>query len=101
MPPAGPQAACSRWCSRPRPPAAARAWQRRDGTVCARIEAVDEGSAHDRLIEMLGLRLDTRPFLALAAADPLLAPLVLRMRGRRAILASTPEQALIRAVCGR
>ena len=82
-------------------PAAARAWQRRDGTVCARIEAVDEGSAHDRLIEMLGLRLDTRPFLALAAADPLLAPLVLRMRGRRAILASTPEQALIRAVCGQ
>jgi DNA-3-methyladenine glycosylase II len=82
-------------------PAAARVWQRPDGTVCARIEAADGAAAHDRLIEILALRLDTAPFLAMAAADPLLAPLAGRMRGRRPILASSPEHALIRAVCGQ
>jgi 3-methyladenine DNA glycosylase/8-oxoguanine DNA glycosylase len=82
-------------------PAAARVWQRPDGTVCARIDATAAEAAHDRLVEMLGLRLDTRPFLALAAADPLLAPLAARMRGRRPILLGTPAHALIRAVCGQ
>ncbi|MDX6495028.1 MAG: hypothetical protein QOE17_1014 [Gaiellales bacterium] len=81
--------------------AAACVWQRPDGTVCARVEAADRASAHDRLVELLALRLDTRPFLAFAAADPLLAPLAMRMRGRRPILASSPEHALIRAVCGQ
>jgi DNA-3-methyladenine glycosylase II len=82
-------------------PAAARVWQRRDGTVCARIDAADDALAHDRLIEILGLRLDTEPFLEMAAADPLLAPLAARMRGRRPILASSPAHALVRAVCGQ
>ena len=82
-------------------PAAARVWQRPDGTVCARIDADGAEAAHDRLIEMLGLRVDTRPFLALASADPLLAPLAARMRGRRPILLGTPAHALIRAVCGQ
>jgi DNA-3-methyladenine glycosylase II len=82
-------------------PAAARVWQRPDGTVCARIEALDGAAAHDRLMDILALRLDTAPFLAMAAADPLLAPLAGRMRGRRPILASSPEHALIRAVCGQ
>jgi len=82
-------------------PAAARVWQRHDGTVCARIDAAGGEAARDRLIQMLGLRLDTRPFLTLAAADPLLAPLAARMRGRRPILLGTPAHALIRAVCGQ
>jgi 3-methyladenine DNA glycosylase/8-oxoguanine DNA glycosylase len=82
-------------------PAAARVWQRHDGTVCARIDATGAEAAHDRLIEMLGLRLDTRPFLTLAAADPLLVPLAARMRGRRPIVLGTPAHALIRAVCGQ
>ncbi len=82
-------------------PAAARVWQRPDGTVCARIDAADPTFAHDRLVEMLDVRLDTRPFLSLAAEDPLLAPLAGRMRGRRALRLSTPVHALIRAVCGQ
>jgi 3-methyladenine DNA glycosylase/8-oxoguanine DNA glycosylase len=82
-------------------PASARVWQRHDGTICARLEADDPASAHDRLVEMLGLRVDTRPFLAMAAADPLLAPLAARMRGRRLICLGSPVHALIRAVCGQ
>ena len=81
--------------------AAARVWQRHDGTVCARIDAIEAETSHDRLIEMLGLRLDTRPFLALALADRLLAPLAGRMRGRRPIMLGTPAHALVRAVCGQ
>jgi 3-methyladenine DNA glycosylase/8-oxoguanine DNA glycosylase len=82
-------------------PAAADVWQRHDGTVCARIRASHEPSAHDRLVELLGVRLDTRPFLAVAASDPLLAPLSMRQRGKRRLLLSTPLHALIRAVCGQ
>jgi 3-methyladenine DNA glycosylase/8-oxoguanine DNA glycosylase len=82
-------------------PAAARVWQRPDGTICARVDATDAAAAHDRLVEMLDVRLDTRPFLSLAAADPLLAPLAGRMRGRRMVRLSTPVHALIRAVCGQ
>ena len=82
-------------------PAAARVWQRPDGTVCARIDAADDGSAHDRLVEMLGLRLDTRPFLAMAGRRSA-AGAARRVHARaRPILASSPEHALIRAVCGQ
>src|SRR5262249_25010450 len=66
-----------------------------------RIEAADDAAAHDRLREMLAIGLDTRPFLRMAAADPLLAPLVRRLRGLRPLLLSTPVQALIRAVTGQ
>jgi 3-methyladenine DNA glycosylase/8-oxoguanine DNA glycosylase len=85
----------------PAGPAAAAVWQRHDGAVCARIRASHEPSAHDRLVELLGVRLDTRPFLAMAASDPLLAPLSMRQRGKRRLLLSTPLHALIRAVCGQ
>ena len=37
----------------------------------------------------------------MAAADPLLSPMMLRLRGLRPLLLSTPVQALIRAVCGQ
>ena len=50
---------------------------------------------------MLAVGLDTRPFLRDAAADPLLSPLMLRLRGLRPLLLSTPAQALVRAVCGQ
>jgi 3-methyladenine DNA glycosylase/8-oxoguanine DNA glycosylase len=85
----------------PAGPATAAVWQRHDGTLCARIRAPHEPSAHDRLAEMLGVRLDTRPFLAMAASDPLLAPLSMRHRGQRRLMLSTPAHALIRAVCGQ
>jgi DNA-3-methyladenine glycosylase II len=82
-------------------PAAARVWQRIDGTLRAVINAADEEAAHDRLVALLGIRLDTRPFLRMAAADPLLAPLWKRLRGLRPMVLGTPAHALIRAVCGQ
>ena len=81
--------------------ASARVWQSGDGRVRARIEAAEPEAAHDRLAELLTIGLDTRPFLRLAAADPLLGPLALRLRGLRPLLAATPVQALIRAVSGQ
>jgi DNA-3-methyladenine glycosylase II len=81
--------------------ARANVWQAADGRIRARIEADDAAAAHDRLAELLTVRLDTRPFLRLAASDPLLAPLATRLRGLRPLLVATPEQALIRAVCGQ
>ena len=81
--------------------ASAHVWQAGDGRIHARIDADDPAAAHDRLSELLTIRLDTRPFLKMAAADPLLAPLALRLRGLRPLLVATPVQALIRAVCGQ
>jgi 3-methyladenine DNA glycosylase/8-oxoguanine DNA glycosylase len=79
----------------------ARVWQRADATLRARIDGASSEPAHDRLRELLAVGLDTRPFLRIAAADPLLAPMLLRLRGLRPLLLSTPVQALIRAVCGQ
>jgi len=79
----------------------ANVWQSGDGRVHARIDAGDAAAAHDRLAEILTVRLDTRSFLRLAGSDPLLAPLSLRLRGLRPLLTATPEQALVRAVCGQ
>ena len=81
--------------------ATARVWQRADGTLGARIHGRQPEAAHDRLRELLAVNLDTRPFLRTAAADPLLAPMMMRLRGMRPLLLSTPAQALIRAVCGQ
>jgi len=81
--------------------ASARVWQGGDGRIHARIDADDRAAAHDRLAELLTIGLDTRPFLRMAASDPLLAPLALRLRGLRPLLVTTPVQALIRAVCGQ
>jgi len=81
--------------------AAARVWQRADATLAARITSSQPEAAHDRLRELLAVGLDTRPFLRTAAADPLLSPMLVRLRGLRPLLLSTPVQALIRAVCGQ
>jgi DNA-3-methyladenine glycosylase II len=78
-----------------------RVWQGSDGRLHARIEADDHAAAHDRLRAILGVQLDTREFLRMASADPLLAPLVTRLRGLRPMLVSTPAHALLRAVCGQ
>jgi 3-methyladenine DNA glycosylase/8-oxoguanine DNA glycosylase len=79
----------------------ARVWQRHDGQLHARIDAGDAAAAHDRLADLLTLRLDHRPFLELAAADPLLQPLRARLRGLRPLRMASPAQALIRAVSGQ
>jgi 3-methyladenine DNA glycosylase/8-oxoguanine DNA glycosylase len=81
--------------------ATASVWQEPDGRIRARIDCPQTEPAHDRLRELLTVDLDTRPFLRLAAADPLLSPLSARLRGVRPLLVSTPVQALIRAVCGQ
>jgi 3-methyladenine DNA glycosylase/8-oxoguanine DNA glycosylase len=81
--------------------AGARVWQGGDGRVHARIEADDPAAAHDRLHAILGVGLDTREFLRMAASDPLLAPLATRLRGLRPMLVSTPAHALLRALCGQ
>ena len=81
--------------------AMARVWQAPDGAVRARIDCEHPDAAHDRLREILGVGLDTRPFLRTATRDPLLRPLAARLRGLRPMQTSTPVQALIRAVCGQ
>ncbi len=82
-------------------PARARVWQPADGAVRMRISAADEAVAHDRLVEMLGLRVDHRPFLEVAAADPLLRPMRGRLTGMRPWQLSSPEHALVRAISGQ
>jgi 3-methyladenine DNA glycosylase/8-oxoguanine DNA glycosylase len=79
----------------------ARVWQRHDGQVNAWIEADAVTEAHDRLAELLAVRVDHGPFLRLAAADTLLRPLRGRLKGLRPMPLASPVQALIRAVCGQ
>jgi 3-methyladenine DNA glycosylase/8-oxoguanine DNA glycosylase len=79
----------------------ARVWQRPAGGLGARIEAADATEAHDRLAELLGVGLDHRPFLEMAAGDELLSPLRRRLRGLRPLPLASPVQALVRAVCGQ
>ena len=76
-------------------------WQRADGTLGARIHAEQLDVAHDRLCELLHVRLDHRAFLTLAGRDPLLRPLRSRMAGYRPLLLSSPEHALVRAISGQ
>ena len=81
--------------------ARASVWQPATGEVRMRISAPDPALAHDRLVEMLGLRIDHRPFLAIAAADPLLRPMRGRLTGLRPWQLSSPEHALVRAISGQ
>ncbi|MGN6380768.1 MAG: DNA-3-methyladenine glycosylase family protein [Gaiellales bacterium] len=81
--------------------ARARVWQLPDGSLSARIDADQAEPAHDRLCEILQVRLDHRPFLSLADRDPLLRPLRSRMAGYRTLLLASPEQALVRAIAGQ
>jgi 3-methyladenine DNA glycosylase/8-oxoguanine DNA glycosylase len=81
--------------------ARARVWQLPGGELRARIDAAEEDAAHDRLVEILQVRLDHRPFLALAARDPLLRPLRSAMAGYRPLGLGSPGQALVRGVAGQ
>jgi hypothetical protein len=47
--------------------ATAHVWQRHDGSLRARIDSSDPASAHDRLHRLLGVGLDTTPFLRMVA----------------------------------
>lgn len=85
----------------PAGPARARVWQLPDGGLAARIQAEQDEPAHDRLCEILQVRLDHRPFLAMAARDPLLRPLRSAMAGYRPLGLGSPQQALVRGVAGQ
>ncbi len=76
----------------------ARVYQRPDG--CLVVTAETE-SALERTRFVLGADVDHRPFLALAARDPLLRDVVARRRGVRVLRTATVAHALLKAMCGQ
>ena len=56
---------------------------------------------HGALLNILGLRIDPQPFAQLAAADPLLAPLVRINPGLRIVQSASPFEALTWAIIGQ
>ena len=56
---------------------------------------------HGALLNILGLRIDPQPFAQLAAADPLLAPLVRANPGLRIVQSASPFEALTWAIIGQ
>jgi 3-methyladenine DNA glycosylase/8-oxoguanine DNA glycosylase len=82
-------------------PLTARVWQAGDGIVRARVPAAARDAAEPALRRLLRLDLDHRPFLELAAGDPLLRPLRGRLAGMRPAVAGSVGQALVRGVAGQ
>ena len=82
-------------------PLTARVWQAGDGIVRARVPAEKREAAEAALRRLLRLDLDHRPFLELAAGDPLLRPLRGRLAGMRPAVAGSLGQALVRGVAGQ
>jgi 3-methyladenine DNA glycosylase/8-oxoguanine DNA glycosylase len=82
-------------------PALARVWQRRDGTLSARIETSQAEAAHDLLRFMLAVDADVRPFYRLAARDRLLAPALPSFSGYRPLRLATVQHALLKALAGQ
>jgi 3-methyladenine DNA glycosylase/8-oxoguanine DNA glycosylase len=74
------------------------AWQRPDGTVCARATGEE---ALDQLRFCLGLDDDHTPFVLRFQRDPLLGTTVRRLRGLRPVRLATVAHALLRALCGQ
>ncbi|MGK5038997.1 DNA-3-methyladenine glycosylase family protein [Janthinobacterium sp. GB1R12] len=78
-----------------------------DDTAVCRAEI--DGSAsddlqtalHGALLNILGLRIDPQPFARLAAADPLLAPLIRVNPGLRIVQSASPFEALTWAIIGQ
>ena len=56
---------------------------------------------HGALLNILGLRIDPQPFARLAAADPLLAPLIRINPGLRIVQSASPFEALTWAIIGQ
>ena len=77
-----------------------------DAAIC---RAEIDGSAsdalqtplHGALLNILGLRIDPQPFAQLAAADPLLAPLIRLNPGLRIVQSASPFEALTWAIIGQ
>jgi DNA-3-methyladenine glycosylase II len=79
----------------------ARVWQRRDGTLAARLSAPDTEAALDRLRFVLGLDVDHTPFLRMAERDRLLAPFVGRRPALRPARCGSFAQSIVRALAGQ
>lgn len=82
-------------------PVRARVWQRRDGSLVAQITPHATDAAVATLRFLLAVGVDHRPFLAIAAADPLLRDIVSRSRGLRPMRTATVAHALVQAVAGQ
>lgn len=76
----------------------AHVYQRRDGTLVARLPSDTAEPAHAELRFLLCLDDDLRPFLQRAARDPLLRDVAARQVGVRPVRVSTVAHALLRAL---
>jgi 3-methyladenine DNA glycosylase/8-oxoguanine DNA glycosylase len=74
------------------------AWQRPDGTICVRAES-EVAVAAVRF--QLALDDDHSAFCERFREDPLLGPVLPRLRGLRPLRTGTVAQSLLRAVCGQ
>ncbi|OHV98883.1 DNA repair protein [Janthinobacterium lividum] len=77
-----------------------------DAAICrAEIDGSASGDLqtplHGALLNILGLRIDPQPFAQLAAADPLLAPLIRVNPGLRIVQSASPFEALTWAIIGQ
>jgi AraC family transcriptional regulator of adaptative response / DNA-3-methyladenine glycosylase II len=79
----------------------ARVWQRRDGTLAARLSAPDAETALDRLRFVLGLDVDHTPFVRMAERDRLVGPFVRRRPALRPSRCGSFTQAIVRALAGQ
>ena len=82
-------------------PAHAQVWQRRDGSLGARVAADQPEAAVERLRFLLALDADHAPFLELARRDPLLRDVVGARPGLRPLRLGTVAHALLTALAGQ
>jgi DNA-3-methyladenine glycosylase II len=82
-------------------PARARVWQRRDGSIAARVDADEQEAGIERLRFLLALDADHAPFLEMARRDPLLRDVVGRRPGMRPLRLGTVAHALLTALAGQ
>ena len=79
----------------------ARAWQRPDGVLDVRIDGPRARTAVEPVRFMLAADDDHSAFLDEFRADPLLGPVLRRVRGLRPLRVATVTHSLLKAVCGQ
>jgi 3-methyladenine DNA glycosylase/8-oxoguanine DNA glycosylase len=82
-------------------PAAARIWQRRDGSLGVDLAAANDNAALDHLRFLLAVDVDHRPFLEMVSDDPLLSEVAARSAGVRPMRVSTVAHAALQAIAGQ
>jgi len=78
-----------------------RAWQRGDGALEVRIDGPHAKDAVEPVRFMLAADDDHSPFVDEFRADPLLGPILGRIRGLRPLRVATVTHALVKALCGQ